>query len=453
MKRFLTTLAILASLATANAEINSFTISFGSDHSSTQSLDNSDFTDAVSKGRGYIAEVTSVVNVFPEVGSVKLSSSKTNGKFNIHLASGACIIPEYYEIVAARYNNNRDAQASIMLNSETVYIPDTEFTSYRIDVPAIQPQKITNLILDADKRVYLQSITVYYDTANGTVEPEKETVATPQFTPAGGNITKGSVVAISCSTPDAEIHYTTDGSDPSPLTLRYTEPIVINSATVIRAIACKEGMSDSFVAEASFTVSDSQAEQQAFFNFNEPGTLHPAIEEPGRSEWIDLNNRSFTDMDAAVTFTASDAGNTHVRLYHSYDAGCDVRIYDGETITISSMNPSMHLVRIEFEASESGTSNIELEPSAGEFDLWDYTWNAPDDETIDSVVLTSFQQSRIKTMTVYMSHNSGIAGIDYDRDEPATYYNINGVRVGAAVPSPGFYIKVTAGGAKKIIVK
>ena len=91
-----------------------------------------------------------------------------------------------------------------MLNSETVYIPDTEFTSYRIDVPAIQPQKITNLILDADKRVYLQSITVYYDTANGTVEPEKETVATPQFTPAGGNITKGSVVAISCSTPDAD---------------------------------------------------------------------------------------------------------------------------------------------------------------------------------------------------------------------------------------------------------
>lgn len=453
MKKIFLTLAILLAAVSANAELRSYTIEFGNENSSTQSLDNSDFIESVTKGRGYISDVTSVVNVFPEHESIKLSSSKNNGKFNIHLAAGACIIPEYYEVTAARYDNNRDVQASLMLNSETVYITETTFETYRIDIPALHPQKITNLIVDADKRVYLQSITVYYDSANGIVEPEKEQVALPRFTPSGGNVSTGSTVEISCATEGAAIHYTLDGSDPTALSTRYSAPIAINRATVIRAIACKEGMADSPIAEATFSVTDVAGDQVAFFNFNEPGSLNPAIAEPARSEWVDLNGRSFTDTDVALTFAASTTGNTHVRLYHSYDAGCDLRIYDTETITVKVMNPSMHLSRIDFEASESGSVGLEFEADNGEFDLWEYAWTPAEGETVDQVVLTSFRQSRIKTMTVYLSQNSGVPGLDYDRDEQATYYNINGVRVGAAVPAPGFYIRVTASGATKVIVK
>lgn len=444
---------LLASVASMSAEIRSYTISFGAASSSTQTLDNSDFLDAVATGRGYIADVTSVVNVFPEIGSVKLSSSKNNGKFNIHLTESASIIPEYYEVVAARYDNTRDEQASITINGETAFIPETTTETYRIDIPTIQPQKITNLIVDANKRLYLKSITVYYDSANGFVEPEKEVVATPQFTPWGGVVSVGSLVEISCSTADAEIHYTIDGTTPTATSLRYSSPIAITSDMTIRAIAIKEGMTASDIAEASFTVTDDEADRVAHFNFNAPTTLNPAIAEPARSEWVELDNRSFTNSDVALTFRASATGNTHVRLYHSYDAGCDLRIYDGEQIEVKVMNPSLRLMKIEFEASESGNVGLEFEADCGEFDLWDYQWRAPEDETTDSVALTSFRQSRVKTMTVYLAQNTGITDFEYDRDEEAVYYNISGTRVGAAVPSPGFYIRVTPSRTTKVIVK
>ena len=63
-----------------------------------------------------------------------------------------------------------------------------------------------------------------------------------------------STVTISCATANATIYYTTDGSVPTVQSAVYTEPIVINEAMTIKAMAVRENYVNSEVATATFTV-------------------------------------------------------------------------------------------------------------------------------------------------------------------------------------------------------
>jgi hypothetical protein len=81
-------------------------------------------------------------------------------------------------------------------------------------------------------------------------------VAAPTFNPPGGTFTSATTVTISTTTPGASIHYTTDGSTPSSTVgTLYSGPITISSTTTVRAIAYANGMSDSSVSSATYTIS------------------------------------------------------------------------------------------------------------------------------------------------------------------------------------------------------
>lgn len=78
-------------------------------------------------------------------------------------------------------------------------------------------------------------------------------VATPVFSPEGGAVIRGMEVSITSATPGASIHYTTDGSTPSPTHgTPYTAPVILADSMVLQAVAFKEGMYDSLVASAQF---------------------------------------------------------------------------------------------------------------------------------------------------------------------------------------------------------
>ena len=80
-----------------------------------------------------------------------------------------------------------------------------------------------------------------------------ETVATPTFSPASG--TQQPVnVTISCTTPDAVIHYTENGSDPTESSPVYSTPITLSSTTevTLKAKAWKIGMNASLAASANY---------------------------------------------------------------------------------------------------------------------------------------------------------------------------------------------------------
>ncbi len=80
------------------------------------------------------------------------------------------------------------------------------------------------------------------------------TVAAPTFLPVTGTYYNSVDVALSCSTTDAEIRYTTDGSTPDGTSTLYSAPIHVTSTTTINAIGIKSGLTNSAVATATYTI-------------------------------------------------------------------------------------------------------------------------------------------------------------------------------------------------------
>lgn len=81
------------------------------------------------------------------------------------------------------------------------------------------------------------------------------TVATPTFSPAAGEVDRGTEVTISCTTAGAVIHYTTDGTNPDATSPVYDgTPIEITAAMTIKAMATAADMLDSSIGSAAYTV-------------------------------------------------------------------------------------------------------------------------------------------------------------------------------------------------------
>ncbi|MDY3759015.1 MAG: chitobiase/beta-hexosaminidase C-terminal domain-containing protein, partial [Treponema sp.] len=96
--------------------------------------------------------------------------------------------------------------------------------------------------------------------SNGSDDPvmspviSKQTVASPEFSVESGEIDSGTEVTITCATEGAKIYYTTDGSEPTASSTEYTAAISVTAAVTLKAIAVKDGMNDSAVASASYSI-------------------------------------------------------------------------------------------------------------------------------------------------------------------------------------------------------
>jgi hypothetical protein len=81
-------------------------------------------------------------------------------------------------------------------------------------------------------------------------------VATPTASPGAGAVSSGDPVTLATTTEGAKIYYTTDGTAPASTSTLYAAdtPITINAAATVKAIAVKEGWTDSGVLEAAYTI-------------------------------------------------------------------------------------------------------------------------------------------------------------------------------------------------------
>ncbi|MCS0543102.1 chitobiase/beta-hexosaminidase C-terminal domain-containing protein, partial [Aeromonas veronii] len=72
-----------------------------------------------------------------------------------------------------------------------------------------------------------------------------------------GTIPAGTQVTLSTSTADAEIYFTTDGTEPTVENgQKYSEPITVDEDVTIKAIAVKAGLTSSEVKEFTYSVYD-----------------------------------------------------------------------------------------------------------------------------------------------------------------------------------------------------
>ena len=88
-----------------------------------------------------------------------------------------------------------------------------------------------------------------------TAEYTIKKVEAPTFSIASGTaVIAGTTVELETETGGAEIHYTTDGSEPTSESATYSSAITIDANMTIKAIAIKNNWDDSEVVSASYTV-------------------------------------------------------------------------------------------------------------------------------------------------------------------------------------------------------
>ena len=86
-----------------------------------------------------------------------------------------------------------------------------------------------------------------------------ETVETPVCSPSAGTYYEPQTVLLECSTPNATIRYTLDGSTPDGQSPLYSEPITIDATSTLKAFAEKDGMYSSGILTAQFIILDTNS--------------------------------------------------------------------------------------------------------------------------------------------------------------------------------------------------
>lgn len=92
------------------------------------------------------------------------------------------------------------------------------------------------------------------ETATATFTKESSGVHTPEFIYPGGTFIGSKVIAIRCTTEGAKIYYTTDGSTPTDSSTQYVTSFKITESATVKAIAYKEGLGYSDVAEEHYEI-------------------------------------------------------------------------------------------------------------------------------------------------------------------------------------------------------
>lgn len=95
-------------------------------------------------------------------------------------------------------------------------------------------------------------------TCNVTVEKNKLSI---NAIPSSGLITKGTPIELFASESDAKIYYTTDGSNPNPSSLYYSNPILITENTQVKAYAVHPDYLDSEILNLNFEITSLILEQ------------------------------------------------------------------------------------------------------------------------------------------------------------------------------------------------
>lgn len=234
------------------------------------------------------------------------------------------------------------------------------------------------LDVKGSNQVRLKKMSVTY-TKGGSVEPPKETVATPVISPASTTFNKGESVSVSITTETegATIHYTTNGAEPTAESTVYSTPFEVTETTTVKAIAVKEGWNNSEVAETTYTAIDPDATNYKI-----------VASELGVGNGVAVTSLQF----GAVTATFASNGGTSPAYYNT---GSAIRAYAKNTITFTgAVGITITEIKFTFAAGE-GTNAITV--NSGSFST--NTWTGASNEVKFTIGGTSGHR-RIATIEV-----------------------------------------------------
>ncbi|MEA0553427.1 chitobiase/beta-hexosaminidase C-terminal domain-containing protein [Lysinibacillus irui] len=138
-----------------------------------------------------------------------------------------------------------------------------------------------------------------------------------------GGVTAGTKVSLSTMTEGATIYYTVDGSTPTNASTKYTEEILVNKPMTIKAIAVKEGLTNSAIATFVYEIIDTKNAKISDIQ----GASHT-------SPYVDL---TVNDVEGIVTFVI----NSSSFIMQEVDSA-----FDGVKSTAIKVNKSAHNVAV-----------------------------------------------------------------------------------------------------------
>lgn len=291
-----------------------------------------------------------------------------------------------------------------------------------------------------------------------------ETVATPTFTPASGSaLENGAQITIECETTGATIYYTTDETAPSASSHLYDGPLSFTEDVTIKAIAVKEGMLDSDVATATYTLKVA-GQETATFDFTATGnassltTSEIAAVASDKDDTNVLTGVAFKNGPIELQIGKGKEGTAHPRWWKE-SSDDDIRAYKNNEVVVKVCENGYRIESVEFTqitGSTSWASSWTVNPADG---AWSgKKWTAPADTKLNLVSMTMGAASRIATVNVvYIEDPDAVAGIeniDVDNSNaPVEYYNLQGIRISADNLTPGIYIRRQGSDVVKVLVK
>lgn len=165
-------------------------------------------------------------------------------------------------------------------------------------------------------------------------------VKTPTFSPAGGSYDSTQSVAISCGTAGATIHYTTDNTEPTAQSTTYGGAISVSETTTIKAIAIKDGWTNSDMASATYTI----------------GGGGDTVPDP---DDITVNALSLSGENCTIVFAKLPSGSNNPAV-----AGTGVRAYVKNTITVTATSGNIDKIDLTCKSNTGGSGANKAYPTS-----------------------------------------------------------------------------------------
>jgi len=231
---------------------------------------------------------------------------------------------------------------------------------------------------DADGRQgYLNDVWRY-----GAATSNLPVAATPTFNPPAGTYAVAQTVTISDTTPGAVIYYTTNGTAPTTSSSLYSTPITVSTTETIEAIAVATGYSDSAVATAAYTITQSSlpatsttlTASATSLTAGQVLTLTATVLSgstavtPGQVNFCDAAAAYCTDIHLLGTAQLTSSGTATLKFMpapgsHSYKA-----IFLGTTAVASSIS-NVVSVTVATSGSHATTTTIAQSGGPGNYTL------------------------------------------------------------------------------------
>lgn len=167
------------------------------------------------------------------------------------------------------------------------------------------------------------------------ITPALKVVEAPVITPDGGSFTGSQTVTITCATDGAAIHYTTDGTEPTASSTKYSGGFTITATTTIKAVAFV-GEAESSVTSAAFT-----RKAQSGGSGGSGASVRPTRPDTEPRPSIDGKSMSWAEISVELA-KRQDGSTVKIMLNGAYEVPADViRVIAGKKLHIEFVADSL----------------------------------------------------------------------------------------------------------------